>query len=746
MARIIKKLPDGTPVPRALQSNPFFYFAENENLMPAWDEIRPEHVRPAIDFALDLARKNIDSIRTRAQADIDNNTNTATYENTVGKLLAADELLAHFLMSMFHTLPESASARKAYDKLGRDIILEYVALYEDIFLDPALYKAVCNVGVRPSALDREEKRLQEMYKNAFRPDIIYGSAAIQAEYRSTNKKIFKLEMQLANRMRKAAEETLIVIDDPTRLSGISPILVNAAKENAERNGLRGRWAFSMDRGLFAAVMKSADDRKLRKEYWDAFYSRGSIPPYDNRDMILELVKLRQRQAEIQGEASHAHATMKYQMAGVPENAEILLEDLRLATMPVARKELRKITKFMRDTTSYTKLNPWDVDYYKSKLKKEEFGFDDEDLRPYFEFNKVMDGVMKHFERVYPGIKIERTDQYATYHPDQLAYNVLDKRTGKILGVQFMDPFSRPHKPAGVAWSARVRGRGVFMEEMHGAINSVVTKLTKGSAGKPTLMTFRDVEVIMHEFGHGTHEILSKCKSQALSGFGVARDWVEFPSQIQENWCYQPQFINSIARHHETGKPLPKEWVDKLSRSRGYMNGLPTLEIIKKGTLDLAWAQANPAKITSVEDFERAALKKYNVMDMGKALYSPWFDHIFAGGYSAGFYSYQWAQFFEADAYALYYHKKNVYHPDVNRRLKSVIEQGASAHPVKLFRDFRGRAMANPMYIKIREGLDASRGVEDADPEEILESLFGISASPNSVMKPWAIFHQHKHIC
>jgi peptidyl-dipeptidase Dcp len=695
-------------LPEDLKQNPFFQFSEKTSYVPAWDKIRAEHIMPAMDYAFDLYRRNVKKIT--------DDKSPANYHNTIEALEQAGELAGYFSGVFFNMMPGGGAAEDAYEKTVNEVQRKYAKLYHDIFGDKKLYERVQAVEKTApfKSMTRERKIIHGMYENTFVASGIKLSPAKRARLLELSGLVTDLEVKSMNNMKMAEREFTLVVGDKARLKGLSAFMLARAAKKAEETGQPGKWAFGLGKEVYIPFMQAVEDRALRKQYWHAVETQASHGKYDNRATILELVKLQHEQARLLGYRNTAAHNVSYNMAVQTKTVADFLTKLRRNAMPAAKRELKELQAFARKD-GHIRLEPWDVPFYTEKMKKEVLGFDEEELRPYFELENALKGVFRHFEKLL-GLRFEETKDYPVYNPEVRAFNVYRKGSGKPAGTVFMDLLARDDKPPGTAWAAGVMSQGMFEGADRRPVNVVVTKFAKG---EPTLITQYDLLVLMHEIGHTTHNLLSKCRYQSLSGFGVDGDFVEFPSQFQENYSFEPAVLDDIAVHYRTGEKMPDDLKQKVKDSLKFMAGTQILEYAKKGWLDLSWYRADPKKLTSVEAFEKAATAQYQLLPRRGALLSPHFSHLFGGGYEANFYSYQWSQIMEADAFAAFA-RKGLYDRGLAAGYKKILEKGGTEWPSRLFREFRHRNQQERHFLA-RAGL--------------LKEQFSYAANPDAVRAP-----------
>jgi peptidyl-dipeptidase Dcp len=704
-------------LPEDLRQNPFFQFSEKTNFVPAWDKIKPEHIMPAMDYAFDLHRRNAQKIVENKQP--------ANYKNTIEALEESGELAGYFFGILFNLMPGRGPAEDAYDETVNAVQRKYGKVYTDIYTNKALHERVLAVAKTApfKNLNREQRLIYEMYQNTFISAGINLSAKKQAKLREFDEKITDLSFRSMNNMKMAGREFKLVVDDPARLKGLPESMIAAAAKKAAEIGEPGKWAFGLGKEVYMPFMQMAEDRDLRKQYWYASESQAAHGKYDNRATILELIKADQDRAHLLGYRHAAAYNISYNMAIEPKRVANFLTQLRKSSMPAAKRELKELQAFARRTDKIKKFEPWDMPFYQEKMKKDVLGYDEEQLRPYLELENTLKGVFRHFEKLL-GLRFEETKEYPVYNPEVRAFNVYRKGSDKPVGTVFMDLLARDDKPPGTAWCAGLLSQGRFQGADRRPVDVIVTKFAKG---EPTLITHYDMLVLMHEIGHSTHNLLSKCKYPSLSGFNVDGDFIEFPSQFQENYTFEPEFLDDVAVHYQTGEKMPDELKDKVKQSLKFMAGTQILEYAKKGWLDLSWYRADPKKLTTVEAFEKAATASYELMPRHGQVLSPHFSHLFGGGYEANFYSYQWSQIMEADVFAAFA-ERGLYDRSTASAYKGILEKGGTEWPSKLFHAFRHR---NPIqkHFLARAGLLSEEFSYAANPEGVIATPAAPVAAP-----------------
>jgi peptidyl-dipeptidase Dcp len=445
-------------------------------------------------------------------------------------------------------------------------------------------------------------------------------------------------------------------------------------------------------------MQFADKRDLRERMWRAFSSRAYGDAFDNCDNILKIVRLKDERAKLLGYDNHAAYVLEERMAQTPETVIAFLDNLRKSYRPEAEKDLARLKDFAGGDID---LMPWDVGYYAEKLKQELFQFSSEDFRPYLQLDKVLDGCFEHFSKLF-GLAFTPNSAYPVWHKDVKSFDVHDNNSGAFIGTLFADFHPRTGKKSG-AWKTSYRNQGLFQGKNERPIIAIVCNFTKPTADKPSLLTHDEVETLFHEMGHATHALVSDVTYRSLSGTNVKWDFVELPSQVQENWCFERETLDMFASHYETGAKIPETLITKLRAAKNFMGGWGGLRQASLGILDMSWHMADPANISDVASFEDMVLRDISLFPRYAGPSSASFSHIFAGGYSAGYYSYKWAEVLDADTFEAFLENGLYDQATANAYKNKVLARGGSEPPQVLYRNFRGRD-ADPNALLRREGL------------------------------------------
>jgi peptidyl-dipeptidase Dcp len=674
-----------------MSDNPLLQNFDLPHQAPPFDKIKAEHFLPAVKQAIEEARGNIEAIKG-APGD-------ANFENTIVALETASERLGT-VTSIFYNLLH-CNGDDALEKLAEEIGPLNANFSSDIAMDAQLFERVKAVHDKKDelSLNREELTLLEDTYIGF----VRGGALLndedKAALREINEQMSTLGPAYNQNVKRSADDFHLWIADEKNLAGLPDTAIEAAAHAAEEKGRKGEWLFTLDFPSFQPFMTYAENRALREQIWRAFTSRAYKDQYDNCENVLKIVSLRYKRAKILGYANHAEYVLERRMAKTPGAVMGFLKKCLMTYKPAAEKDLQALKEFAKELDGREDLKPWDVGYYSEKLKHKLFDFTSEDLRPYFQLDKVLDGVFGHFSKLF-GIEFKASEQYPTWNPDVKTFELF--REGKFIGLLYTDFFPRKGKKPG-AWKTSFRDQGLYKGKIERPVVSIVCNFTKPTPGTPSLLTFGEVETLFHEMGHAIHALLSDVTYSSHAGTNVLWDFVELPSQVQENWACTKETLDLFAEHYKTGEKIPAELVDKLNAAKNFMVGWGGLRQTGFGLLDMAWHTADPDTITDVPSFEDEATKEASLFPRLSGPFSTSFAHIFAGGYSAGYYSYKWAEVLDADTFE-FFKETGLYNQDTAAKyVNEVLAKGGSEDPAILYRNFRGRD-ADPKALFRREGL------------------------------------------
>ena len=656
-------------------------------------QIKPEHYKPAIQEGIKIAKTEIDKII--------NNTDTASFENTTVALDFTGSKLGR-ITSIFFNL-NSAETNEEIQKIAQEVSPWLSEFRNDITLNEALFKRVKTVfdDKENLVLTPEQEMLLEKQYKSFSRNGANLKEADKSKLREIDAKLSKLSLQFGENVLAETNAFELHLTDDKRLSGLPESVKEAAREVAKSKEKTG-YVFTLDYPSYIPFLTYADDRELRKKMAIAAGKKAfQENKFNNEKIVLEIVNLRQQRANLLGYKTHAHFVLEERMAETPEKVIEFSNDLLEKAKPAAIKEFENLSNYAKKLDGISQLQKWDGAYYSEKLKKKLFDLDQEILKPYFQLENVIDGVFEIANRLF-SLKFEEVNDIEKYHEDVKTYNVKDL-DGNFIAVFYADYHPRKGKRNG-AWMTSYKPQQIkdgINERPH---VSIVCNFTKPTATKPSLLTFNEVTTLFHEFGHALHGMLANTTYNSLSGTSVSWDFVELPSQVLENWCYEKEALELFAKHYETGEVIPMKYVEKIKESASFHEGMQTLRQLSFGLLDMKWHSENPLEIKSIKVFEKEAFAETKLYpDVDENAMSTAFSHIFQGGYSAGYYSYKWAEVLDADAFE-YFLEKGIFNKEVAKKFKDhVLSKGGTEKPMQLYKRFRGKAPKPDALLK-RAGL------------------------------------------
>ncbi|TFV97358.1 M3 family peptidase [Algoriphagus kandeliae] len=661
-------------------SNPLLEKFTNPFETAPFDKLKTEHFLPAVKEAIHLAKEEIEAIKANP---------LPTFENTIEALDRSGNKL-NMISAIFFNL-NSAETNDEIQKLAREISPLLTAHSNDILLDQELFSRVAQIFQQKDELNlsAEQKTLLEKTYKAF----VRNGANLSKEDAT---KLREIDQELAQQSLKFGENVLAetnrfvhFVENEADVEGLPDSIKEAAAQTAEEKGKPGQWAFTLAYPSYIPAMTYLKNRELRKTLFLAYNTKSCKgDELDNQDTIKRILQLRYERAKLLGYSSHAQFVLEERMAKSPEEVLKFLEDLLEKAKPKAEEEVAELAEFAKKLDGIEKLERWDFAYYSELLKKEKYELDDELLRPYFQLEHVIEGVFQTAGKLY-GLHFTPNKDIPVYHSDVTAYEVKD-RDGKHIAVFYADFFPRAGKRNG-AWMTSYKSQFEANGIDHRPHISIVCNFTKPTKTKPSLLTFNEVTTLFHEFGHALHGMLAKTHYQSLSGTSVYWDFVELPSQIFENWCYEKECLDLFARHYETGEKIPQDLIERIKKAANFQQGYQTVRQISFGLLDMAYHQGNPSTIGNLFDFERKIMEKTDLLPkVPNTLMSTSFSHIFQGGYAAGYYSYKWAEVLDADAFELFL-ERGIFDPETAQSFqKNILSAGGTEHPTVLYKRFRGR--------------------------------------------------------
>ncbi len=660
----------------------------------AFSKIQAEHFLPALEKTLIMARENIDKIKT--------NTEAPTFENTILKLETSSDYLDR-VMNIYSNL-ENANGSEEIRALAKEIYPKLSSFHSDTLLDAQLFAKVKSVydNREKMNLEGEQRRLLEKTYLSFTRNGALLSPEDKEKIRKIDHELSVLSPQFSENVLKATNAFEIIISDAKEVEGLPEGALEAAQMAAEAKNQKGKWLFNLHAPSFIPVLTFAKNRALREKMWKAYNSRSFKDQNDNQEIIKKTVQLKYQRAQILGYKTHADYVLAERMAKDTATVKQFLQKLLKASKSAAQNDLNEVKDYATKIDGLMDLQPWDVGYYSEKLKEEKYSFNEEDLRPYFKLENVVNGVFEHARRLY-GITFHERNDIEVYHTDVKVYEVKEEKTGKYVSLFYTDFFPRETKRGG-AWMTTYRDQGLFFDEIRRPHVSIVCNFTKPTTTKPSLLSYDEVRTLFHEFGHALHGMLSDCTYRSVSGTNVYWDFVELPSQIMENWVGEKEGLDVFAKHYQDNSLIPADLIEKIKSSQKFQAGWFSLRQLQFALLDMAWHTVDPNIITDVDQFEMMSTIETRLLEkIPGTNTSCAFSHIFAGGYSAGYYSYKWAEVLDADAFE-YFKEKGLFNPEVAKKFKdNILSRGASEHPMDLYKKFRGRE-PDPNALLRRDGL------------------------------------------
>jgi peptidyl-dipeptidase Dcp len=657
-----------------------------------FSQIKNEHFKPAFIEAIKIAKQEIDQIVT--------NKSVPTFENTIEALEFSGERLDR-ISSIFFNL-NSAETNDEIQQIAQEISPMLSEFSNDITLNKALFKRVqliYDIIDELNLTPEQEMLLTKKYKSFVRNGANLTTDK-KNEIRKIDAELSKLKLKFGEHVLAETNAFELHLTTENQLAGLPDSVIEAAALNAKQKNKDG-WVITLDYPSYVPFMMYAEDRSLRKKLAVAFGAKAfKDNKNNNQQIILDIVNLRHKRAILLGYKSHAHFVLEERMAETPENVTTFLNDILIKTKPTAKKEFNQLAEIAKKD-GITQLEKWDSSYYSEKLKKELFDLEEEKLKPYFKLENVIAGVFEISTKLYD-IQFEEISTLDTYHKDVKTYKVTDT-SGNYIAILYADFFPRAGKRNG-AWMTSFKGQWIKNEENSRPHISIVCNFTKPTETKPSLLTFNEVTTLFHEFGHALHGMLANTTYPSLSGTNVYWDFVELPSQLFENWCYEKEALSLFAKHFETNEIIPMELIDKIKKSSNFLEGMQTVRQLSFGILDMDWHSKNPIDIKNVKDFELTSFKNTTLFpDVKENCMSTSFSHIFQGGYSSGYYSYKWAEVLDADAFALFL-EKGIFDKETAKKFKTyILEKGGTEKPMDLYKLFRGKKPDNTALLK-RAGL------------------------------------------
>ena len=660
---------------------------------PPFSKISNTDFKPAIKKAIEIAKAEIDKII--------NNSEEANFKNTTVALDFTGEKLNR-ITSIFFNL-NAAETNEEIQKIAQEVSPWLTAFKNDITLNEDLFKKVKSVFDNRETLNLTPEQamlLDKQYKSFARNGANLNEPA-KIKLRKIDAKLSKLSLQFGENVLAETNAFEMHLTDENDLAGLPDSVRESAREVAKSKEKKG-WVFTLDYPSYVPFLTYAENRELRKKMAIAAGKKAfQNNEFNNEKIVLEIVNLRHQRANLLGYKTHAHFVLEERMAESPEKVIEFSNNLLEKAKPAAIKEFENLENYAKKTDKIDQLQKWDGAYYSEKLKKELFDLDQELLKPYFKLENVIAGVFTIANRLYD-LNFEETSDLDKYHEDVKTYRVTDNN-GKFISIFYADFHPRKGKRNG-AWMTSYKAQQIKNKINERPQVSIVCNFTKPTETKPSLLTFNEVTTLFHEFGHALHGMLADTTYGSLSGTSVSWDFVELPSQILENWCYEKEALELFAKHYKTGEVIPMKYIEKIKESASFHEGMQTLRQLSFGLLDMKWHGQNPSKIVSIKEFENEAFATTKLYpDVIENSMSTAFSHIFQGGYSAGYYSYKWAEVLDADAFE-YFLEKGIFNKEVASKFKeNILSKGGTEKPMSLYKRFRGKAPKPEALLK-RAGL------------------------------------------
>ena len=658
-----------------------------------FSKIKNEDFLPAFQEGIAKAKAEIDAIVA--------NTELPTFENTIEALAFSGNILDR-ISSIFFNL-HSAETNDELQQIAQEVSPLLSEFSNDIRLNAALFARVKTVFEQKETLklNPEQNTLIEKKYKGFSRNGANLSEDKKLQLREIDKELSKLSLHFGENILAETHAFELHLTDEKDLSGLPEGAIEAARSLAKSHDKEG-WIFTLDHPSYLPFVTYADNRDLRKKMAIAFGAKGfHNNTLDNQENVLKIAKLRFERANLLGYATHAHFVLEERMAQDPEKVKTFLNDLLAKAQPAAQREFKQLTQFAKELHGIEQLEKWDGAYYSEKLKQQLFKLDDEKLKPYFQLENVLQGAFTIAQKLY-GLTFTEIFDIDKYHEEVTTYEVQDEN-GNLVALFYADFFPRKGKRNG-AWMTSFKSQYIKNGVNERPHISNVCNFTKPTETKPSLLTFNEVTTLFHEFGHGLHGMLANTTYPSLSGTSVYWDFVELPSQIMENWCYEAEALALFATHYQTGEVIPMALVQKIKESASFQEGMATMRQLSFGLLDMGWHGQDPTGITNLKAFETeqfAATQLYP--DVKENAMSTAFSHIFQGGYSSGYYSYKWAEVLDADAFE-YFQEKGIFNTEVATKFKdNVLSKGGTEAPMVLYKRFRGQE-PKPEALLRRAGL------------------------------------------
>lgn len=661
--------------------------------VPPFDKIKNEHYLPAFEEAFKMHNEEIDAIV--------NTTEAPTFENTIEALDRAGSLLSR-VSGVFYNI-NNAHTSDELQEIAKELSPKMSEHYDNIGLNDKLFqrvKAVWDAKAEKNYPEEQMTLLEKTYKGFVRNGANLDDSQ-KDKLRELNKEISALTLKFGQNALAETNAFQLFVEKEEDLSGLPEGLKAAAAEAAKDAGKEGQWLFTLHNPSVMPFLQFADNRDLRKQMFEAYANRGNNGnDNDNKEIAVKLANLRREKANLLGYPTHSHYVLEESMAKNPDNVYGLLNQVWESAQIVTRKDAEELQALIKRGGNDFKLEPWDWRYYAEKLKAEKYAFNEEEIKPYFELNNVTQGVFYTLENLF-GMTFRELSDMPVYHEEVKVYEVFDAAKNHI-GILYMDFHPRASKRGG-AWMTNFREQSMKDGKRVAPVVSIVCNFTKPTGDEPALLTLDEVETYFHEMGHAIHSLLSDVNYISLAGTNVPRDFVELPSQVLENWATDEEVLKQYARHYKTGEPIPSELLDVMNKSANVNQGFATTEYVAASFLDLDYHTITEDISTDANTFEARSVENMNLIEQIIPRYrSTYFNHIFAGGYSSGYYSYMWAEVLDADAFQAFKETGNVFDPATAKSFNdNILSKGGTGDPAEMYRRFRGKDPSPDALLKKR---------------------------------------------
>ena len=673
-------------------ANPLLEKFETPFESAPFSKIKNEDYKPAFIQAIEEAKAEIDAITVNPEA--------PTFANTIEAMELSGEKLGR-ISSIFFNL-NSAETNDEIQEIAQEVSPLLSEFGNDVRLNQDLFeriKVVYNQKDSLNLTDEQAYLLEKKYKGFSR-----NGANLNEEdknkLREIDKQLSMLSLQFGQNVLAETNAYELIITDENDLKGLPQYAIDQAKADAEQKNHEG-WLITLQAPSYIPFMQYAENRELREKLFRANGVKAyQNNEFNNEENVKNIVKLRHERAKILGYKTHADYVLEERMAKTPTTVLDFLNDLLTKAKPFAEKEIEELTAFAKETDGIETLQRWDHAYYAEKLKQKKFSLSDEELKPYFQLENVIQGAFDVATKLY-GITFKEIHNIDKYNDEVTTYEVLDKN-GAFLSLLYADFFPRAGKRPG-AWMTSYREASNVNGNTKRPHVSIVCNFTKPTKDTPSLLTFQEVTTLFHEFGHALHGMLPNTTYESLSGTNVYWDFVELPSQFYENFCYEPEALKLFAKHYQTGGIIPQELIEKVKASSSFMEGYQTVRQLSFGLLDMAYHANDLAEINDLQQFEKETFKQTELYpEIDKNMMSTSFSHIFQGGYSSGYYSYKWAEVLDADAFA-FFQETGIFNPETAQKFYKLLSSGGTVEPMKLYEEFRGHKPTADALLK-RAGL------------------------------------------